>query len=131
MALQPTVYARLLGEKIESHKVACWLVNTGWIGGAYCVGNRVSIGVTRAIIRAILDGRLEKVATREDPALSLHVPVECPDVPSDILDPRSTWDDPQAYDKAAEELAKRYRENFKVFEDDVTPEVLAAGPRET
>ena len=129
MALRPTVYARLLGEKIERHNVSCWLVNTGWIGGAYGVGNRVSIAATRAIIRAILDGRLAEASTRQDPILGFQVPTECPDVPTDILDPRSTWSDPHAFDKAAMDLAKRYVENFKMFEDDVLPEVIAAGPR--
>lgn len=129
MALKPTVYARLLGEKIDRHGASCWLVNTGWIGGAYGVGSRVSIKATRAIIRAILDGKLATMPTREDPIFSLHVPTECPDVPSDILDPRDKWEDPAAYDKSAARLARSYVENFKVFEDDVTPEVLAAGPK--
>ena len=128
MALPPTVYARLLGEKIERHGAACWLVNTGWIGGRYGVGNRVSIAATRAIIRAILDGRLEKAPMREDSIFSFQVPTECPDVPSDILDPRSTWDDPQVYDKAAMDLAKRYQKNFEMFKDDVSADVMAAGP---
>ena len=129
MALPPTVYAKLLGEKIERHKVSCWLVNTGWIGGAYGTGERVSIAVTRAIIRAILDGRLAELPTREDPVFSFQVPTECPDVPTDILDPRSTWADHRAYDKTAASLAKRYRENFKSFENDVSSDVLAVGPR--
>ncbi|UCD57385.1 MAG: phosphoenolpyruvate carboxykinase (ATP) [Candidatus Hydrogenedentota bacterium] len=129
MALPPTVYARLLGEKIERHGVACWLVNTGWIGGPYGVGERVSIGSTRAIIRAILEGKLEKAPMREDPVFSFHVPTECPGVTGDILDPRSTWTNADAYDKTAQDLAARYRSNFVAFEDDVTPEVRAAGPR--
>jgi phosphoenolpyruvate carboxykinase (ATP) len=129
MALRPTVYGRLLGEKIERHNVSCWLVNTGWIGGAYGVGKRVSIGATRAIIRAALNGRLDEMPTRVDPNFGFEVPTECPDVPSDILDPRSTWENHQAYDDSAAALAKRYIENFKAFEDDISPEVSAAGPR--
>ncbi len=129
MALPPAVYGKLLGEKIDRHGVSCWLVNTGWIGGPYGVGKRVSIAFTRAIISAILDGRLEQAPTREDPVFSLHVPTSCPDVPSDILEPRSTWKDPKAYDEAARNLAARFRSNFAEFAADVTPEVLAAGPR--
>ncbi len=128
MALPPTVYARLLGEKIDRHGVSCWLVNTGWIGGPYGVGNRVSIAFTRSIIRAILDGRLEKVSTREDPVFSFHVPAECPDVPDEILDPRSTWNGPQDYDANARKLVERFLENFNKFADGSPPEVIAAGP---
>jgi phosphoenolpyruvate carboxykinase (ATP) len=129
MILRPTVYARLLGERIERHNVACWLVNTGWIGGAYGVGERVSIKATRAIIHAILDGRLEKLPMRQDPNFGFSVPTECPDVPTEILDPRCTWSDPAAYDKSASDLAKSFIENFKKFEDDVTAEVTSAGPQ--
>lgn len=129
MILRPTVYAKLLGERIERHDVSCWLVNTGWIGGAYGVGNRVSIKATRAIIHAILDGRLEKLPMRQDPNFGFQVPTECPDVDSKILDPRGTWTDPAAFDKIASDLAKSYIENFKMFEHDVTAEVLAAGPK--
>ncbi len=129
MALRPTVYARLLAEKVERHKVSCWLVNTGWIGGGYGVGNRVSIAVTRAIIHAILDGKLAKTPTREDPIFAFHVPTECPDVPSEILDPRSSWADKKAYDETANNLAARYVENFKMFADDVSSDVIEAGPK--
>jgi len=128
MALPPTVYARLLGEKIDRHDVACWLVNTGWIGGAFGVGERVSIAATRAIIHAILEGNLEKVPMREDPVFKFAVPTECPDVPSDILDPRETWTNPKAYDDVARDLAARYRSNFEQFEEDVAPEVKASAP---
>jgi len=129
MALPPTVYARLLGEKIDRHDVGCWLVNTGWIGGAYGVGERVSIAFTRSIIRAILDGSLEKAPMREDPIFSFTVPTECPGVPADILNTRSTWSDPDAYDKSAQDLAARFQKNFEEFESDASPEVKAAGPK--
>jgi phosphoenolpyruvate carboxykinase (ATP) len=128
MALPPTVYARLLGEKIDRHDVACWLVNTGWIGGAFGVGERVSIAATRAIVHAILEGNLEKVPMREDPVFKFAVPTECPDVPSDILDPRGTWTNPKAYDDVARDLAARYRSNFEQFEEDVVPAVKASAP---
>jgi phosphoenolpyruvate carboxykinase (ATP) len=129
MALPPTVYAKLLGEKIDRHGVACWLVNTGWIGGGFGVGNRVSIKATRAIISAILEGKLDKAPMRQDPVFSFDVPKECPDVPTDILDPRSTWKDANEYDEAAASLAKQYARNFEAFEADVRPEVKAAGPK--
>ena len=129
MALPPTVYAKLLGEKIDRHNVACWLVNTGWIGGGFGEGNRVSIQATRAIIRSILDRKLETVPMREDPIFSFDVPKECPDVPSDILDPRGMWKNPDEYDKAAKNLAVQYQKNFEAFKSDVTPDVRAAGPK--
>jgi phosphoenolpyruvate carboxykinase (ATP) len=129
MALPPTVYAKLLGQKIDRHNVSCWLVNTGWIGGSYGVGNRVSIKATRAIIRAILEEKLQKAPMRKDPIFSFDVPRECPDVPSDILDPRSTWQNPDEYDASARHLAEQYRRNFEVFENEVTTEVKAAGPQ--
>ena len=129
MILRPTVYAKLLGARIEGHDVSCWLVNTGWIGGAYGVGSRVSIKATRAIIHAILDGRLEKLPMRQDPHFGFQVPTECPDVDAKILDPRGTWTDTAEFDKIASSLANDYIENFKIFADDVTAEVLAAGPK--
>ncbi|RJP66963.1 MAG: phosphoenolpyruvate carboxykinase (ATP) [Candidatus Abyssobacteria bacterium SURF_17] len=129
MALPPPVYSKLLGEKIERHKVSCWLVNTGWIGGGFGVGKRISIAYTRAIIRAILEGKLANAPMREDPVFGVFVPTECPEVPSDILDPRGKWADRDAYDKAARDLAARFRNNFAAFEKDVPPEVQAIAPK--
>jgi phosphoenolpyruvate carboxykinase (ATP) len=129
MALPPTVYSRLLGEKVEQHDVQCWLVNTGWVGGPHGVGRRISIAHTRAIVNAALEGKLDDVAVREDENFGLLVPRECPDVPTEILDPRSTWDDKQAFDEKARDLAGRFNENFKAFEADAPREVREAGPR--
>ncbi|MFW6084146.1 MAG: phosphoenolpyruvate carboxykinase (ATP), partial [Gemmatimonadota bacterium] len=128
MPLHPSIYADLLGEKIEKHDVDCWLVNTGWSGGPFGVGSRMRIAYTRAMVTAALDGSLAEVDTRRDPVFGLHVPTSCPGVPPDVLDPRGTWDDADAYDRAAAELARRFRENFAAFEDEVADNVLAAGP---
>jgi phosphoenolpyruvate carboxykinase (ATP) len=129
MALPPTVYAKLLGEKIDRHDVSCWLVNTGWIGGPFGVGKRISIAHTRAIIRAILAGELDGVQRRKDPLFAFHAPTACPDVPQNIFQPRSVWANPEAYDKAAADLARRFQKNFAAFEADASPEVIASGPR--
>src|SRR3546814_14568216 len=102
MPRHPTVYARLLGERLARGGVDCWLVNTGWSGGAHGVGERMKIAHTRAMIRAALDGRLAKVETRPDPIFGLHVPASCPDVPADVLDPRRTWSDQDASDRSEE-----------------------------
>jgi phosphoenolpyruvate carboxykinase (ATP) len=128
MVLSPTVYANLLGEKIAQHKVNVWLVNTGWSGGPYGVGQRMKIAYTRAMVNAALDGALADVPTRPDPVFGVTVPTACPDVPNEVLDPRQTWDDPVAYDTQARKLAGMFNENFKTFADQVSPEVRAAGP---
>jgi phosphoenolpyruvate carboxykinase (ATP) len=128
LALPPTVYADMLGKKVAEHGVNCWLVNTGWTGGPYGVGHRMEIKQTRAMIRAALSGELDNVPTKPDLFFGLHVPESCPNVPTDVLHPKNTWTDADAYDRTALDLAKRFRENFKQFEADVTPEVLAAGP---
>lgn len=129
MSLSPSVYAKLLGEKIETHGADIWLVNTGWSGGPYGVGHRMSIAHTRAIVRAVLAGALADVPTRIDPIFGVAVPTACPDVPPEVLDPRSTWSDPRAYDAQARKLAAMFTANFKVFADDVSEDVQAAGPR--
>ena len=105
----------------------CWLVNTGWTGGAYGVGQRMAIAHTRAMVRAALDGRLAKVPTAEHPDFGLVFPETCPDVPAGVLDPRSTWPDKRAYDQTARELTRRFESNFKQFEPYVDESVLAAG----
>ena len=129
MVLRPSVYAGLLSEKIERHRVSCWLVNTGWTGGPYGVGKRMSIKYTRAMIRAILNGSLAEVETQPDPVFGVGVPVSCPDVPSEVLTPRNTWTDPEAYDRKARELAERFNRNFKKYEEGVSPEVRAVAPK--
>jgi phosphoenolpyruvate carboxykinase (ATP) len=129
LPLHPNVYAKLLGEKIAAHGSNVWLVNTGWTGGPYGVGSRMKIAFTRAMIKAALAGTLDKAAFRNDPNFNVAVPVEVPGVPTSVLDPRATWTDPSAYDQAAKKLAKMFADNFKGFEDSVSAEVRAAGPR--
>lgn len=129
MALSPTVYADLLGEKIAQHKVNVWLVNTGWSGGPYGVGHRMKIAHTRAMVNAALNGGLAGVPTKPDPIFGLAVPIACPGVPAEVLDPRQTWSDPAAYDAQARKLAGMFAENFKTFAGQVSKEVGAAGPR--
>ncbi len=129
MSLSPGVYARLLGENIAAHGVSAWLVNTGWSGGPYGIGHRISIDHTRAIVRAALDGALEQVQTRPDPIFGIGVPTSCPGVPTDVLDPRLTWSDPKAYDAQARRLAVLFDGNLQKFGDSIPDEVRAAGPR--
>lgn len=129
MALHPGVYAKLLGEKIASSKAKCWLVNTGWSGGAYGVGSRISIANSRAIIKAILTGQLAKVSSREDATFKFKVPSSCPGISSEqILDPRKTWKSPEEFDAKAKHLAGLFQNNFKQYEAGVTEEIRKAGP---
>jgi phosphoenolpyruvate carboxykinase (ATP) len=129
LPLPPKVYAKMLGEKIEEHGSHVWLVNTGWTGGPYGVGKRMSIQYTRAMVSAALDGTLAQIPTRRDPVFGFAVPLSCPGVPNEVLSPRSTWEEEEAYDAAARNLAERFRTNFDKFAGDVTPEVRKAGPR--
>jgi phosphoenolpyruvate carboxykinase (ATP) len=126
MPRHPSVYAKLLGDKIAQHGANCWLVNTGWSGGAYGTGRRIKIAFTRAMVNAALDGRLAQVPTRPDRNFGLHVPETCPEVPGEVLDPRQTWSDKAAYDATARELTKRFEGNFKQFETYVDDTVKAA-----
>ena len=128
LPLHPRRYAELLGQKIEKHGVDVWLVNTGWTGGAYGVGERMSIQHTRTIVNAVLDGKLATVPTRVHDVFGLHVPTQCPGVPAEILDPRNTWQDKAAYDSQAKMLAGKFAETFAKYADDVSDEVRAAGP---
>jgi len=129
LPMHPNVYARLLGEKIARHNARVWLVNTGWTGGPYGVGKRMGIAHTRAMIAAALAGQLDHVSYRNDPTFNVDVPASCPGVPDAVLDPRSTWPNPQAYDEHAKKLAGMFVENFKTFEGDVAPSVKEAGPK--
>jgi len=131
MVLHPGVYADLLGKKMAQHNAACWLVNTGWSGGPYGVGARMKISYTRAMIRAILNGSLAGVATTPDPIFGVSVPVSCPDVPIDVLQPRNTWADKVAYDSHARDLARRFNENFKKYETGVSEAVRSVAPKLT
>ena len=129
MVLHPGVYADLLGQQMAKHNAACWLVNTGWSGGPYGVGQRMKISYTRAMIRAILNGSLAQIETAPDPIFGVNVPVSCPDVPSEVLQPRNTWEDKAAYDARAQDLARRFNANFKKYEAGVSEAVRAVAPK--
>lgn len=126
--LSPTVYAEMLGDRLEQHpETHVYLVNTGWSGGAYGIGKRVSIKHTRAMVSAALSGALDTVKYTPHPVFQVLVPEEVPGVPTEILNPRNAWDDAEAYDQQAQELARQFVENFKQFRS-VRPEILEAGP---
>jgi phosphoenolpyruvate carboxykinase (ATP) len=123
---RPSVYARMLGEKLDEHDASVWLVNTGWTGGPFGEGKRMPIAETRAMLRAALSGELDGAAFRIDEVFGFEVPLAIPGVAAALLDPRSTWSDPAVYDEKARALAGMFRENFERFDD---PELAAAGPR--
>ena len=125
----PSVYAELLGERLDSHGSTVWLVNTGWTGGPYGQGERMPIAATRSMLHAALSGRLESAAFRTDDVFGFEVPEKVPGVDTRLLDPRSTWRDPEAYDEQAAKLAQMFVENFAKFGDAVAPEIAAAAPR--
>ena len=127
LPLAPHVYAELLGTRLRQHNSACWLVNTGWSGGRFGVGKRMSLKHTRALVNAALDGLLDAVEFVIEPAFGLSIPLSCPGVPSEILNPRNVWADKLAYDRQAADLASRFEENFQQF--DVSDAVRAAGPK--
>jgi len=126
MPLHPTIYAELLAEKVRKHGANVWLVNTGWTGGPYGVGSRMSLAHTRAIIHAILDGTLADVETQQESFFGLAIPTSCPGVPDAVLNPIETWDDKSAYEEKARDLASRFVDNFKKYKDRVSEEVLEA-----
>ncbi len=129
MPRHPGVYAGMLGDLLDRHAVKAWLVNTGWTGGAYGTGQRMDITHTRNMVRAALDGRLDGVPTVTDPVFGVEVPLDCPGVPREVLQPRATWADVGAYDAQARRLADMFRQNFRQFEDGVAEGVRSAGPR--
>jgi phosphoenolpyruvate carboxykinase (ATP) len=125
----PTKYADMLGALLRQHGSQVWLVNTGWSGGAYGVGQRMKLAHTRAMVRAALDGALASAPMATDPIFGLHIPQAIDGVPGAVLDPRGTWADGEAYDAQARKLAGMFRENIKKFGDAVSPAILAAGPQ--
>ncbi|MDP2360948.1 MAG: phosphoenolpyruvate carboxykinase (ATP) [bacterium] len=129
MVHSPAFYAELLKQKILRHNVQCWLVNTGWVGGPYGVGKRISIRHTRNLLDAALDGELMKVKYRTDPLFGFEVPLTCPNVPDDVLVPEERWPDRAAYKLKYKQLGGLFVENFRKFADDCPPEVVAAGPK--
>ena len=128
MPLHPRRYAELLGERIRQHGAKAWLINTGWSGGPVGVGARVAIPYTRAMVNAVLDGRLDDVPTWRDPVFGVAIPESCPGVPDALLNPRESWADKSAYDAQAAKLAGMFHENFRTYIDDVPEAVAAAGP---
>jgi phosphoenolpyruvate carboxykinase (ATP) len=129
MVHHPYFYADLLKRKMLRHGVDCWLVNTGWVGGPYGVGKRISISHTRALLSAALEGQLKDVEYVTDPVFGFRVPKHCEGVPDSVLDPGSSWPSRDAYTKRYRDLAARFVENFKKFEADSPPEVVKAGPQ--
>ena len=125
----PTKYAEMLAERLKKHDAQTWLVNTGWSGGSYGVGSRIKLKYTRAIIDAIHSGALADVPTQIDPVFGLAVPTECPEVPTEMLQPRNTWADKAGYDEKARKVASLFRENFKKYEGQASAEVRAGGPK--
>lgn len=129
MPLHPSVYAEMLGRKMQEAGVNVWLVNTGWSGGSFGVGERIKLRYTRAMITAALEGALDQVTYEEHPVFGLHYPTSCPNVPNEILDPRQTWADATEYDKVALDLAQRFNKNFVQFAAGCSNEILAGGPK--
>ncbi len=129
LPLHPGVYARMLGEKMEKHHVNVWLINTGWTGGPYGVGNRMKLSYTRAMITAALNGQLDEVETVADPIFGVAVPKEVPGVPSELLTPRNTWTDKAAFDEKAKFLAGLFVKNFEKYASGVSDDILAESPR--
>ncbi|MEG8946552.1 phosphoenolpyruvate carboxykinase [Rosettibacter firmus] len=129
MALHPSVYAKLLGDKIKQHNVKCWLINTGWTGGPYGEGHRVKIEYTRAMLNAALNGELDNTEIYEENFFGLRVPKQINGIPSEILNPRNTWIDKNKYDDTAKKLVGMFKENFKNFESYASEEIIKAGPK--
>lgn len=131
LPLHPTKYAEMLGERMTEHNVNIWLVNTGWSGGAYGTGKRMKLSYTRAMITAALNGQFDHVEFQEMPVFGLHIPTACPNVPDNLLNPRDTWEDQNAYDQKAQELANKFVQNFEQFKAEANEEIMAAAPKAT
>lgn len=126
LPLPPRIYAEMLGERLRQHNARTWLVNTGWFGGRYGVGQRMSLPYTRAMVRAAVDGRLDNAAFEIEPAFGFSIPKSCPDVPPELLNPRNAWKDKSGYDQMAAQLAQRFAKNFQKF--NVSESIREAGP---
>ncbi|MFM2135040.1 MAG: hypothetical protein RL021_440 [Bacteroidota bacterium] len=129
LPLHPTQYADLLGEKLKKHNVNVWLVNTGWSGGSYGVGSRIKLSYTRALITAALNGGLDNVAYDTMPVFGLKMPMSCPGVPAEILNPRNTWSDKNDYDTKTNSLAAAFVKNFAQYAESASAEILKAAPK--
>ncbi|NVK52411.1 MAG: phosphoenolpyruvate carboxykinase (ATP) [Flavobacteriaceae bacterium] len=128
MPLHPTKYAEMLSKKMQEAGVNVWLINTGWTGGPYGIGSRMKLKYTRAMITAALENKLDDVAYVQHPVFGLLVPQSCENVPSDVLNPKATWTDKEAYDAKAMELANSFKKNFAQFEEFANEEIIAGGP---
>ena len=128
MPLHPTLYAEMLSRKMKEANVNVWLVNTGWTGGPYGTGQRMKLKYTRAMINAALSGNLNKVSYETHEIFGIKMPTVCPNVPTEVLNPKSTWKDKEAYDVKAKELANTFRRNFSQFKDYASQEILEGGP---
>jgi phosphoenolpyruvate carboxykinase (ATP) len=129
LPLHPSIYAKLLGEKIFKHQVKVWLINTGWTGGPYGVGERIHLPYTRAMVRAALTNGLDDIEYRLDPHFGFSVPQSVPGVPPSVLDPRQTWSDALGYDQQASLLVSKFQENFEEYAGQVSSAVKQAGPQ--
>lgn len=129
LPLHPGKYAEMLGEKMKANKVNVWMINTGWSGGSYGIGNRMKLSYTRAMITAALNGELDNVEFEAHPIFGMLMPKRCPNVPVNILNPRYTWADRLAYDATAKKLAEQFIKNFEKYENGVSDEILAAAPK--
>lgn len=128
MPLHPTKYAEMLSAKMKEAGVNVWLINTGWTGGAYGTGQRMKLKYTRAMITAALNGELDNVDYKTHKVFGLAIPQTCPNVPAEVLNPRTTWEDKDAYDAKAHELAESFRKNFAKFEEFANDEIMAGAP---
>ena len=129
LPLHPGKYAEMLGKKMKEHNVNIWMINTGWSGGPYGIGHRMKLPFTRSMITAALEGKLDNVAFEAHPVFGMMMPMTCPDVPSDILNPRNTWADKSSYDLKAKDLASQFIKNFEKYAAGVNEETLAAAPK--
>jgi phosphoenolpyruvate carboxykinase (ATP) len=129
LPLHPAKYAKLLGDKLHGTDINVWLINTGWSGGSYGVGSRMKLSYTRAMITAALTGKLKDVAFDNLPIFDLAIPTSCEGVPTEILNPRGTWADKNAYDETANNLAGKFVKNFEKFATETDASILAAAPK--
>lgn len=129
LPLHPGKYAGMLGQKMQENQVNVWMINTGWTGGPYGTGRRMKLSYTRAMITAALEGKLDNAEFVYDPVFGLAIPLSCPGVPDELLQPRNTWADPAAYDEKARYLAGLFIRNFEKYKEGVSAEILAAAPK--
>src|SRR5262249_14986844 len=129
MPLHPGKYASMLGRKIKENQVKVWLINTGWTAGGFGQGSRIKLRFTRAIINAALEGKLDHVEFENHPIFQIAMPKSCPNVPSEMLNPRAVWNSCAEYDEKARQLASRFIDNFRKYESGVTSEIIEAGPK--